>query len=175
MNDKNWQGWGTNPEPGSPEERYEMSQWLKQLSDGLCANDRIIDGWKASRCAVLLIEPIVYYKTQSQNPIVDALHRLHEYSVNHPQHDTDEIIKSAYEFLENLNRESQRLDFLLQFLRIADVGDKDFCPGVIIQTDDMTDYLIKGAVQEKDRILKNGFESVNMRTIIDNSIEFSKS
>jgi hypothetical protein len=126
MNDKKWQGWGTSPEPGSPEERYEMSQWLKQLSDGLCANDRIIDGWKAARCAVLLIEPIP-------------------------------------------NMDTSRLDYLLQFLKVENVGDTDFCPGVVIQTDDMIYSLNTGVIKEIHSIMKEGIKSVNMRRIIDQS------
>lgn len=156
---------------GTQEERAEMAQWLRELSDGLCACDKIIDGWKAARCAALLQE--IDNKKQPQNPLIMALHRLKEYSVDHPEHDTDQILKDAYNFLENY-RDTERLDYLLQFLRIEDVGDDSVVPGVILEEDEIIKSLDRGAILERENLLKDGFNSADMRKIIDQSINVQK-
>lgn len=40
------------------------------------------------------------------NPIEKALIRLHEYSIAHPEHDTDEILKDARTYLQDLEKEN---------------------------------------------------------------------
>ncbi len=46
--------------------------------------------------------------------------------------------------VDRLLEESHRLSFLLQFITVEDVGDDQFCPGVVVQQESMEDALTFG-------------------------------
>ncbi len=57
--------------------------------------------------------------------------------------------------------DTERLDFILKYFRIDDVGDEDYCPGVCIREEALADVLSIGVKLDWDD---------NLRDVIDRAI-----
>lgn len=66
--------------------------------------------------------------------------------------------------------DTERLDYLLGFILLTDVGDADFCPGVVVDQETMEDRLSFGRADidgKAEAICKFGDD---LRAVIDRAI-----
>jgi len=68
--------------------------------------------------------------------------------------------------------DTQRLEFLMRFFKVADTGDEDVCPGVIVNTDAVSDAFDCGPLIGEVITLMDGWENPDMRRVIDKAIAF---
>lgn len=67
--------------------------------------------------------------------------------------------------------DTDRLNFLLRFLRIDDIGDEDFFPGVIVDQEKMEDGVGFGPPDAEGRRMSNVRGSLDdLRDVIDRAI-----
>lgn len=69
--------------------------------------------------------------------------------------------------------DTDRLEFLLRFIQVADIGDEEYIPGVVVSTEDLEDTLTYGPHTGKDRI-NQCEKDIDMRLIIDRSIRLTQ-
>lgn len=69
-----------------------------------------------------------------------------------------------------LEADSRRLEWLLRFLTVDDVGDESVCPGVIVDTDAMSDAFDSGALADESVCMMGGWVSPDMRRAIDKAM-----
>lgn len=65
--------------------------------------------------------------------------------------------------------DTDRLNFLLKYFCIDDVGDEEYCPGVIIRNEDLEDVLTWGTPPGAG-VRRNQCDTDDLRRIIDISI-----
>jgi hypothetical protein len=66
--------------------------------------------------------------------------------------------------------DTDRLEFLMQFFRVDDVGDENVCPGMIVDTDDVSDAFDFGPLADEVVTLMDGWQNPDMRRVIDKAI-----
>jgi hypothetical protein len=71
-----------------------------------------------------------------------------------------------------MKTDTDRLDFLLQFFSVQDTGDEDVCPGMIVDTDAVSDAFDYGQLANESIGLMCGWINNDMRRVIDNAIEW---
>lgn len=63
--------------------------------------------------------------------------------------------------------DTDRLDFLLEYFRVDDVGVEKYCPGVVIQNEPLEDILTWG---QGENPRENQCDTENLRDIIDRAL-----
>lgn len=76
--------------------------------------------------------------------------------------------------IRRLRAESQRLEFLMQFFGVEDVGDESVCPGVVVDTDAVGDAFNCGALVDERVTLMDGWQNPDMRRVIDKAIAYAE-
>ena len=84
---------------------------------------------------------------------------------------TRELVKVTGQ-RDEAQKDTERLDFLLPFLVVDDVGDDTFCPGIVVDPDAIGDAISKG-IDELDYSLCGGFAG-NMRDVIDRAKQLTE-
>ena len=68
--------------------------------------------------------------------------------------------------------DTKRLEFLLQFFGIEDVGDEDFCPGLALDYDALMEKVGYGPPDEKERRWSNVLSrDDDLRDVIDRALQ----
>jgi hypothetical protein len=68
--------------------------------------------------------------------------------------------------------DTERLEFLMQFFTVDDIGCEEACPGVIVDTCKADDMFNCGALAGETVTYYGGWENPDMRRVIDKAIEF---
>jgi len=68
--------------------------------------------------------------------------------------------------------DKERLDFLLRYISIEDVGDESYCPGVVVRSEALEEALSHGPKADEDGYYPNTIErwGDDMRDVIDRAI-----
>ena len=79
--------------------------------------------------------------------------------------DVAEMAAQLMEAAAGSRSDTERLEFLLRFLSVEDVGDEDFIPGVVVNPDALEEAIgVSGVLDWKE----------DLRTIIDRAINHSE-
>ena len=70
--------------------------------------------------------------------------------------------------------DTERLEFLTRFFRVDDTGDEDVCPGLIVDTDAVSEAFDFGPLADETVTLMGGWQFPDMRRVIDKAMEASK-
>lgn len=73
-----------------------------------------------------------------------------------------------------MNQDTERLDFLMQFFEVSDVGDESLCVGVVVDTDAVGEAFDFGALKDEQWSPFSGWKNPDMRRAIDKAIQFQK-
>jgi len=66
--------------------------------------------------------------------------------------------------------DTQRLEFLMRFFRVDDCGDETVCPGMIVDTDAVSEAFDFGPLANETVTLMGGWQNPDMRRAIDAAI-----
>ena len=75
-----------------------------------------------------------------------------------------------------MKTDTERLEFLMRFFEVADTGDDTVCPGMVVDTDAVSEAFDYGALAD-ELVPALGFgvwDSQDMRRAIDKAMEFEK-
>ena len=67
--------------------------------------------------------------------------------------------------------DTERLEFLMQFFEVADCGDEDVCPGMIVSADDVSKAFDYGPLSDETVTLMDGWINPDMRRVIDKAMD----
>ena len=68
--------------------------------------------------------------------------------------------------------DTDRLNFLMRFFRVGDTGDEDVCPGMIVDTDAVSEAFDHGPLADETVSLFGGWHNPDMRRAIDKAITY---
>ena len=66
--------------------------------------------------------------------------------------------------------DTQRLEFLMRFFRVEDTGDESVCPGMVVDTDAVSEAFDFGPLADETVTLMDGWHDPDMRRAIDKAI-----
>jgi hypothetical protein len=91
------------------------------------------------------------------NPIEKALNRLHEYSITHPEHDTDEILKDARTYLKEFKKKNSNEAIELQELAAGSAG-YDAAKDSIKELSQEESYVLWTSLNSEFKELRSGWD-----------------
>jgi len=68
--------------------------------------------------------------------------------------------------------DTERLEYLMQFFTVDDTGDEQVCPGVIVDTDAVSEAFDCGPLAGEVVTIMGGWQNPDMRRVIDKAIAF---
>ena len=69
--------------------------------------------------------------------------------------------------------DTERLEFVMQFFRVEDVGDADVCPGMVVDIDDVSAAFDCGPLADETVTICGGWQNPDMRRAIDKAMAYA--
>jgi len=66
--------------------------------------------------------------------------------------------------------DTDRLEFLMRFFTVDDVGDDSICPGMVVYADSVSEAFDFGPLADEEVTSLGGWRNPNMRRVIDKAI-----
>ena len=73
-----------------------------------------------------------------------------------------------------MTADTERLEFLVRFFRVEDTGDDCVCPGMVVDTDAVSEAFDGGPIADEVVSIMDGWQNPDMRRVIDKAIAWKE-
>lgn len=88
--------------------------------------------------------------------------------------DLERELSAMRERAERAEEDTNRLNFLMRFFRVEDVGDDSYCAGMVVDIDAVSDAFDRGQLGDEVVTLTGGWVNPDMRRAIDKAMAFAE-